>query len=258
MIDTVSGSPTENTVIAHIPILDGVLPTLIAVNQRGSRVYVASLSDTSQTNGVVSVIDTATNTVSANVAVASGAVGLVLNPVSPRLYVGSIDGSVDVIDTSDNTALNSAWSDPTACITIKPDGTRLYVAIEAGSVGGVTVLDSTNDNLATVAAVTHGTFFPAGMVAHPDGSRVYVTNFTAASIFQPGNTVSVLDTATNTFSASSITVAWLLPPWANSLAASIPALIALVNSFHLKPFIEYTLDKVTQIHPSARWRPTGS
>ncbi|HEY2017168.1 MAG TPA: YncE family protein [Bryobacteraceae bacterium] len=89
VIDVVSGSATENTVIATIA-LAADYATGIAVNQSGSLVYVSSLVDPTGTYGTVSVIDTATNSLLGTIPVPAAATGLVLNPVSARLYVASV------------------------------------------------------------------------------------------------------------------------------------------------------------------------
>src|SRR6185369_6841031 len=93
----------------------------------------------------VSVIDTATNTVIANVLVGLGSSDVTITPDGTRAYVNVNNGAhndVFVIDTSTNTITADI---PLCCasfnITATPDGTRVYVTRD----GGVSIID-TNTN----------------------------------------------------------------------------------------------------------------
>jgi YVTN family beta-propeller protein len=73
----------------------------VAVKPDGSKVYVASLAD-----GIVSVIDTATNTVSATIPVGVFPEGVAVKPDGSKVYVANVNtGTVSVIATATNTVI---------------------------------------------------------------------------------------------------------------------------------------------------------
>ncbi len=156
-----------------------------------------------------------------------GATGLVLNPNSPRLYVNAWSGGISIIDTGSNTVIKDDLSaGGFVGLAIKPDGARLYAL---GFLGGISVIDITNDDLNVVA--TPLAPFGVGLAAHPDGTRIYVTN-------SGGNSVSVLNTATNTVAGAPIPVGMFPTAFGQFIPpASVQGLIALVQSFNLKPNI---------------------
>jgi YVTN family beta-propeller protein len=136
----------------------------------------------------VSVIDIATNVVTATIAVGNFPVGVSANPTGSRVYVTNQGGnSVSVLDTTTNTvAATVAVGNFPVSLAVNPAGTRVYVA--NSSANSVSVLGTSNNTV--IATVPVGTS-PEGVAVNPAGTRVYVTNYTS-------NTVSVLDTASNT------------------------------------------------------------
>jgi YVTN family beta-propeller protein len=136
----------------------------------------------------VSVIDTATGTVVATIAVGAQPQDVALTSDGTRAYVSNWeDNTVSVIDTATNTVVATVpvGSGPFA-IDLNPDGTRAYVT-NSGS-NNVSVIDTaTNTVVATVAVGA----FPGDVAVSPDGTRAYVLN-------GDSSTVSVIDTATNT------------------------------------------------------------
>ena len=197
----------------------------------GSKVYVANEA----VNGTVSVIDTATNAVSATVAVGSNPVGVAVAPDGGKVYVANKGrhSTVSVIDTatdSVSTTIDIDGLTPMG-VAVTPDGSKVYVANDVPN-GTVSVIDTaTNTVSATVAVGRH----PVGVAVKPDGSKLYVankgngnisvidaTNKVVATIdvgLAPfavavapdgskvyvtnlNNTVSVIDTATNAVSAT--------------------------------------------------------
>lgn len=200
VIDVAAGSPTENTVVATIPLPD-IYSTGIAVSQGGSRLFIANLAASGIGPGSVSVVDTSTHSV-ATIDLNDSPVGLVLNPRRARLYAAGLSGTLSVIDTTNNTVLKTVDTAGLIGLAIKPDGTRLY-ALRTTGVAGIAVIDTTNDDLNVVATAPTAPLLPVGFTVHPDGSRVYVTNLQAGSSFD--NKVLVIDTATNLVS-STVTV----------------------------------------------------
>lgn len=151
----------------------------------------------------LTVLDTASN----NAVIASVPLGadfygyrLAVNPAGTRVYVAdAYRGNVLVIDTASNTVTATvavkANSVNLASVAVNSDGTRVYVADTAS--GTVSVIDTASNTVtATVKVGTgpDGTPSARGTVAlavNPAGTRVYVAN-------QNTNTVSVIDTASNT------------------------------------------------------------
>ena len=147
---------------------------------------------TNSFHDTVSVVDTATNTVVATVAVGDNPTGVAVSPHGSRVYVtNATDDTVSVIDTASNTVVATvAVGDNPTAVAVHPNGTRVYVSNFVG--GTVSVIDTaTNTVVATVAVGVA----PRGVAVSPDGSRVYVTN-------PDGGTVSVIDTTTNTVVAT--------------------------------------------------------
>ena len=118
-----------------------------------------------------------------------------------RAYVANIsDSTVSVIDTDTNRVVGTipVGSGPTA-VAVKPDGTRVYVANYYE--GTVSVID-TNPQSANYNKVIKTIAIPWGetgsvsgvnlLAVSPDDTKVYVSGI--------DNTVSVIDTATNTIS----------------------------------------------------------
>ena len=92
--------------------------------------YVTNFSD-----NTVSVIDTATNTVVATVAVGNGPEGVAVTPDGTKVYVANTTGNVSVIHTATKTLVKTVpvGSEPGAgAVAVTPDGTKVYVA-NAGS-----------------------------------------------------------------------------------------------------------------------------
>jgi YVTN family beta-propeller protein len=139
----------------------------------------------------MSVIATATNTVTATIPVGTYPEGVAVTPDGSKVYVTN-DGSnsVSVIATATNTVTTTITVGTAPFgVAVTPDGSKVYVT-NAKRLGPGTVsviATATNTVTATIAVgVT-----PGGVAVTPDGSKVYVANFNSKS-------VSVIATATNT------------------------------------------------------------
>jgi uncharacterized repeat protein (TIGR01451 family) len=144
----------------------------------------------------VSVIDTATNTVVATIAVGSRPFGVAVSPDGLRVYVANYAGSsVSVIDTAANAVIATvplASSFPIG-IAVSPDGSRVYVTHEV--TGDVSVIDTaTYTVVATIPVGVPGDDL-TGIAVNPSGTRVYVAH---SQTWQ----VSVIDTSTNAVTAT--------------------------------------------------------
>jgi YVTN family beta-propeller protein len=145
----------------------------------------------------VSVIDTASNSVTATIPVCCGPSGVAVNPAGTRVYVVtalvSIAGSsVLVIDTASNSVMATipVGSAPANGVAVNPAGTRVYVANFSDN--NVSVIDTASNSVTATIPVCCG---PSGVAVNPAGTRVYVANFS-------DNNVSVIDTASNSVTAT--------------------------------------------------------
>ena len=132
---------------------------------------------------VVSVIDTATDTVIGTIPVGGGPLRVAFTRDGKRAYVSNRDSdSISVIDTTFDSVIGSiAVGDQPSYLAVTPDGGFLYVMTASG------VVDVVDTKLQSVAAsIAVGS--SGALAITPDGARVYV----AAGL------VYVIDTATNT------------------------------------------------------------
>ncbi len=178
--------------------------TKMVSQMSGIYAYVVSGED-------VYVIDTETNTVITTIkpTYEAGIESMAIDPNGKYLYV-TWEGMLTVINTADNIVINtgpavisvsrpSVWDNntyayqcPISAFAITPDGKYAYVP------GG---LFPNNQVIVTEIATGHQStpipvgLYPTGIAITPDGRYVYVTN-------SGSNTISVIDTATNTVSST--------------------------------------------------------
>ncbi|WP_292381693.1 PKD domain-containing protein [Methanosarcina sp. UBA289] len=134
----------------------------------------------------ISVIDTATNKVTATISVGSNPIGVVIDPNGTKIYVvNAYSNDVSIIDTATNkiTATVPVGSYPQG-VAVSPNGKKVYVVNRNSK--NVSVID-TGAN--TVVSTLNTGKYPEGVAVSPDGKKIYVTNY-------GDNTVSVIDTAT--------------------------------------------------------------
>ena len=140
----------------------------------------------------VSVIDGATNTVTATIVVGSSPYSVSVNPTTNKIYVANPgSNNVSVIDGATNTvtATITVGSNPSG-VVVNPATNKVYVT-NAGS-NNVYVVDGATNMVTTTVVVGAA---PYGVDVIPATNKVYVTN--AGS-----NNVSVIDGATNTVTAT--------------------------------------------------------
>jgi YVTN family beta-propeller protein len=176
------------TCIHRLALLLGLLVLFpVGVWAQAPQAYITNLND-----NTVSVIDTATNTVTATVPVGNFPNGVAVTPDGARVYVANVlDDTVSVIDTATNTVTATVtvgmfpWG-----VAVTPDGAHVYVAnLNENTVSVIATASNT-----VTATVTVGVS-PTGVAVTPDGAHVYVGN-------QVDGTVSVIDTASNTVTAT--------------------------------------------------------
>jgi len=135
-------------------------------------VYVTNFVTTSNT-GIVQVIDTGTNTITATITVGTGALvapsGLAITPDGQTLYVADEFGSqLWVIDTATQevtTTLNVFAQ----ALAVSPDGTQLYVCN-----GEVSVIDTATNQITNTIGFAK-TRIPWDVVFAPNGKEAYVS-----------------------------------------------------------------------------------
>ena len=207
-----------------------VMPWGLAISADGGQVYVPTravsdltpIPDDPLVLGSVSVIDTATNAVTAIVGVGNNPYGVAVSPDNRHVYVtntgkttlaGFGGGTVSVIDTAtpvtlpdgseghavtESNIIRIADSYPQE-VAVSPSGEYLYVtsrkSMEDDPDSGVWVIKLAPDNNTVISTTKIPLANSYGVAVSPDGRYVYVTNY-------PGNTVSVIDTLTNNVAAT--------------------------------------------------------
>jgi YVTN family beta-propeller protein len=161
---TVIDGATDNTLSVNV----GYEPVYLAVNQVTNKIYVANSCGSDPacaSDGTVSVIDGASNTVIATVTVGSTPLGVAVNSATNQIYVTNYCGN----DVSCNT-----YS------------------------GTVTVIDGGSNTVTATVNVGAGPYFPA---VNSSTNQIYVSNScgndpTCPHPYSPG-TLTVIDGATN-------------------------------------------------------------
>jgi YVTN family beta-propeller protein len=157
-------------------------------------------------SGTVTVIDTATDNVTATLSyVGSNPDGVAVSPDGKKVYVANSDwdnisaiDTVSVIDTATNTFTDMIevgqwpWG-----IAVSPDGNTVYVTNDGSDT--VSVINTSNN---TVTATVPVGVDPRGIVVTPDGKTVYLTNSDWWNNISAIDTVFAIDTATNTVIAN--------------------------------------------------------
>jgi YVTN family beta-propeller protein len=152
---------------------------------------------TNSSSSSVSVVNTATNSVTATIGVGSRPIGVTFSPNGSRIYVtNSGSDTVSVIDAATTAVIATVpvGSFPQG-VAITPDGSRAYVGSSFSHFVSV-LATATNTVTGTIDIGRDST----ALAITPDGSRAYVTS-TGTGF------VSVIDTATNTLIATIATAA---------------------------------------------------
>jgi uncharacterized repeat protein (TIGR01451 family) len=163
---------------------------LISIASAAPFAYITNNGNNSAPGNTVSVIDTATNTVTTNVSVGNYPWGIVVTPDGTKAYVTNYaSNNVSVINTTTYKVItNVTVGSLPRGVAITPDGTKVYAA-NSGS-NTISVINTINNT--AYASITVGNY-PYGVAVTPDGSKIYVTYHGD----RPGN-VSVINTTNNT------------------------------------------------------------
>lgn len=157
---------TNNSVVKTISAGLASFPLTVALNPAGTRLYVSHYLY----NNVVSVIDTATNSVINTIPVAGGTIGMAINPAGTRLYAAHTyyyaTDQVSVVDLTQDrwvaTVTVGGWPHG---IAVNPSGTHIYVANAQSN--SVSVIDADTNRVVTTVGVggypiAHGQFIGPG------------------------------------------------------------------------------------------------
>jgi YVTN family beta-propeller protein len=145
---------------------------LAPASTRAQKAYVTNFS-------AVSVIDTATNTVSTTIPVGGQPFGVAVTPDGSKVYVGNnafFGGIVQVINPATNgVSANIPVGGLLQGVAVTPDGRKVYVATYGGLAadGTVSVINTATNTLSATIPVGR---FAYGVAVPPDGSKVYVGN----------------------------------------------------------------------------------
>jgi YVTN family beta-propeller protein len=149
---------------------------------------------TNRDSNSVSVIDTATNKVTATIPVGGAPIGVAVTSDGSRVYVANANSnSVSVIDGATNTVTATIpvnATPPVIGVAVTPDGSKVYVTNYLGNT--VSVIDAATNTVTATILVSN----PWGVAVGPDGGKVYVTTLAIS------NSVSVIATVTNTVTAT--------------------------------------------------------
>ncbi len=190
---------TSNHSVMSITALEGECGVLMTLSPEGRTLYLARSSacfpyDSAQDRRtILSAVNADTQGITATAEVRGlWPLGLGMSPDGARVYLvqAGLDqgSSFVVLDAQTLRVLAEVAVDATGDIAITPDGKYAYLLNGAG----VAALDLRS--LTVVASISIGAD-PSGIAVSPDGGRLYVSN--AGSY-----TVAVVDTATNTLTAS--------------------------------------------------------
>lgn len=161
-------------------------PCCVAITSGGREAYVSH-----NLNQAVTVIDTATNTISGSIAVGAYCSAMRVSADGARVYLNCYpETGLRIIDTATRSVRTVEVGGPARGIAISPDGKSVYVA--AGE-GGLRKLD-----VATGAvSVIPGKGYALDVAVTPDGRRLWVSYQGGEPGGRPGHDpIAVFDTET--------------------------------------------------------------
>ena len=185
----VVGSSGMPQIFAISTVTHAIGPTFSVLNSGTSSLAVSpDDSELFVSGSLLSVIDTATLTLIATIAVSADALQFAGSTLLAADYGGS---SIDFIDPQTLVITGSVLTSGTPeSIGTSPDGSLAYVYVEAGILPYLTPqIDVVTVASATLAGTYTLSFFPGGLLVSPSGYQIITTN---------GNQVVALDPTTLT------------------------------------------------------------
>lgn len=202
---------SKNLVIKTIYDASLNQPQTVTVNPAGTKAYACNSNASS-----VTVIDVATNTVTAVISGFDGPDDMVINAAGTVGYVtnygatpgaGSGNGhTVSIVDLVHNVISGTIDLTPNiapAALTMSPDGAYVYTVNYMTGIpnSGTLNIIRTSDNTLLPTVIT-GFSGPFDMAISPDGRFGYVTNFGSNNFYPYGTTLSVVNLSSNTIVAT--------------------------------------------------------
>lgn len=156
-------------------------PTGIDILRDGTKAYVTNFG-VNHSGTTVSVIDIGTETIDDTVTVGQGPNGVTSTLDSAKVYVANpFSNSVSVIETTNNTVINTLPANSPNYVVVSPDGTKAYV-----SSNPAIAIDTNTDSIMNVNHPAGGGRF----AFTPDGNKMYHTGGSSE--------VSVIDVVNDT------------------------------------------------------------
>ena len=165
-----------------MPVLLTVVIVFASIAGSAQTAYI-----TNSISNSVTVVDVATNIVTAAIPVGNSPQGVTVSMDGNHVYVTNFnDNTVSVINTATNSvsATIPVGLQPYG-ISVSPNGSKVYVTNFGDTT--VSVINTTTN---TVSATVPVGYTPYGISVSPDGNKVYVAN-------QGSNSVSVINTITD-------------------------------------------------------------
>jgi YVTN family beta-propeller protein len=200
------------------------------------RVEVAFIAYLGSGNDTVSVVDTSSNRVVANVSVGSDPSAIAITPNSRYAYeTNENSNSVDVIDTTSNKVIATiiVGKDPYG-IAITPDGQYVYVAnlgLHTSRYTASVIEASSNTIKATISL----SLAPRNIAITPNGQYAYVTG-----AYRQDFDVNVIETKNNTI----LTKIWTGGGGTSGIAITPDGRYTYVASRHSVDVIDTTSNKI--------------
>ena len=218
---TLNAKATSNATpfeVTSLPVGNGL--QAVAVNPSTNIIYVSNYWDRT-----ISVINGATNTVTATIPVGSNPTQISVNPTTNTLYVSNFESnSITVINGATNTvtATISGFNGPLG-VAVNPSTNIIYVSNYWANT--VSVINGATN---TVTATISGISTPGKVAINSSTNLIYTSNQNSAS-------VSVINGATNTVTATipvgSGVGAAAVNPFTNTIYApsSTPGTVSVIN-----------------------------
>jgi YVTN family beta-propeller protein len=168
----------------------GYVPAALALNPVTNKIYVSN-----QSSNTVTMIDGVTLSTT-TMATGTFPGGVAVNPITNRVYVANMfSNTVTVIDGASNgTATISGGGAAPIIVAVNAATNRIYMVNEGQYSSSAAVIDGWTNTVDAMVAVGYR---PRAMAVNPVTNKIYITNEYDDSRAYYGNTVTVIDGATN-------------------------------------------------------------
>lgn len=183
-------------------------PYTVTINAAGTKAYVSNSNSTT-----ITVIDTASNTITSTINGFDGPSGMVILPGTNTAYVNNYGGpqglmsgnghTLSIVNLISEMIVGTVNVDlAPAALAVSSDGAYVYSAnyVDGNPGTGTVNVIRTSDN--TLTTTITGFSGPFSIELTPDGKYAYVTNFGSNNFVPVGTTVSAINLATNTVVAT--------------------------------------------------------